>query len=313
MQQVAAPPYPLNATFAAAVIVLGGTLLLVVPLALLPASPVAAGILVALIVLATPFCTAVLHEAIHGRLALNAMRNDAMGRAIAICAGVSFDVVRFGHLAHHRSNRHALDRPDVIEPGQSALSAGLKYYGHLFGGLYLTEIVTTLAMWLPRSLIVFLLKRAMTSDEPAVTEIRIAAIRVLDRRVWQIRVDASIIIALYAAAFHFYGAYWPLLLGAVALRGFLVSLQDNAPHYGTPATIGAAAHNTSAPRWLSLFILNQNLHAVHHDRPDLHWNALPGAFGVADARYAGGYVALLLRQFRGPRRPDHMDHRVAAE
>ncbi len=306
MQQAATPPYALNATFAAAVIALGGTLLFVVPLALLPAWPAVAGIMVALIALATPFCTAVLHEAIHGRLALNAVRNDSMGRAVAICAGVSFDVVRFGHLAHHRSNRHALDRPDVIEPGQSALGAGLKYYGHLFGGLYLTEIVTTLAMWLPRGLIVFLLKRAMASDEPAITEIRIAAVRVLDRRVWQIRVDALIIVALYAAAFFFYGAYWPLLLVAVALRGFLVSLQDNAPHYGTPAVIGAAAHNTSAPRWLSLFILNQNLHAVHHDRPDLHWNALPGAFGSAHARFAGDYIALLLRQFRGPRRPRPM-------
>jgi len=303
MQDVATPPYTLNAIFAAAVVAFGGVLLFVVPLALLPLQPLTASVVVALIALATPFATAVLHEAIHGRLALNAVRNDYMGRAIAICAGVSFDVVRFGHLAHHRSNRHALDRPDVIEPGQSALGAGLRYYGHLFGGLYLTEIVTTLAMWLPRGLIVFLLKRAMASDEPAITEIRIAAIRVLDRRVWQIRIDALVIVALYAVAFYFYGAYWPLLVAAMAVRGFIISVQDNAPHYGTPVVIGAAAHNTSTPRWFALFILNQNLHAIHHDRPDLHWNALPAAFGRARTHYAGNYAALLLRQFRGPRRP----------
>lgn len=303
MRDMAAPPYRLNITFAATCVATGVVLLLVVPLALLPQAPGWAGFLVALVALATPFNTAVLHEAIHGRLALNAVRNDRMGRMIAICVGVSFDVVRFGHLAHHRSNRHALDRPDVIEPGQRALAAGVKYFGHLFGGLYLTEIVTTLAMWLPRRSTIYLLKRAMASDEPTITEIRIAALRVLDRRVWQIRLDALAIIAAYGLAFYLYGAYWPLLLAAIAARGFIISLQDNAPHYGTPAVIGAPAHNSSTPRWFALFILNQNLHAVHHDRPDLHWNALPGAFGMARARYTGDYLALLLRQFRGPRRP----------
>src|SRR3974390_536865 len=116
MRDMEPPPYRLNATFATLVVALSGILLFVVPAVLLPQSPLAACSLVALIALATPFATAVLHEAIHGRLALNAVRNDAMGRAIAIGAGVSFDVVRFGHLAHHRSNRHALDRPGVMEP-----------------------------------------------------------------------------------------------------------------------------------------------------------------------------------------------------
>jgi fatty acid desaturase len=302
MHVVDAPPYRLNALFAATVVAIGVMQLFVVPLTLLPQAPLWAAVVVVLLALATPFKTAVLHEAIHGRLSLRAPRNDLMGRAIAICAGVSFDVVRFGHLAHHRSNRHALDRPDVIEPGQSALGAGLKYYAHLLGGLYVTEIVATAAMLLPRRAIVFLLKKAMAADEPAITEIRIAAIRVLDRRIRQIRFDALCAAAVYAAAFYLYGAWWPLLIVAVAIRALIVSLQDNAPHYGTPAVIGAEAHNTRAPRWMALVILNQNLHAIHHERPDLHWNALPNAFGAARARYSGGYLALLARQFRGPRR-----------
>ena len=68
------------------------------------------------------------------------------------------------------------------------------------------------------------------------------------------------------------------------------------------AVIGATAHNTNAPRWMAVFMPNQNLHAVHHDRPELHWNALPGAFGKSATRFSGPYLALLLRQFRGPRR-----------
>lgn len=303
MHDVAHPPYRLNAIFAAICVAIGVALLFIVPLALLPQAPIWACVLVALIALATPFNTAVLHEAIHGRLALNGVQNDQMGRIIAICSGVSFDVVRFGHLAHHRSNRHALDRPDVIEPGQSAIGAGLKYYAHLFGGLYLTEIATTVAMWLPRKIIIVLVKRAMASEEPEITDIRIAAIRVLDRRVWQIRIDALIILALYGTAFYLYGAYWLLLLAAIVARGFIVSLQDNLPHYGTPAVINAPAHNMSAPRWMMMLFLNQNLHATHHDQPNLHWSDLPRAFGMRQGRFTDRYFAVMLRQFRGPRRP----------
>ena len=299
----AAMPYRLNALFAAAVVTVAALMLFVVPLLLLPQAPVLAGIVIVLLMLATPFNTAVLHEAIHGRLAGRPVLNDRMGRVIAICSGVSFDVVRFGHLAHHRSNRHVLDRPDVIEPGQSALSAGLKYYGHLLGGLYLTEIIATAAMLLPRRVIVFGIKRAMARDEPEITAIRVAALRVLDRRVARIRLDALFAVALYATAFTLYGAFWPLLLGGMLLRGLIISLQDNLPHYGTPAIINTDAYNMQAPRWLELFMLNQNLHAVHHHQPDLHWTELPAAFGQERERYSAPYLAQLVRQFRGPWRP----------
>ena len=56
-----------------------------------------------------------------------------------------------------------------------------------------------------------------------------------------------------------------------------------------------------APRWAALFMLNQNLHAVHHDRPDLPWHALPAAFGPS-GRYTDRYLLLMLKQFLGPRR-----------
>jgi len=304
------PPYRLNAAFAATVVALAGLQLFVLPLALLSHAPLWAGVLMLLISLATPFNTAVLHEAIHGRIARRAAWNDRVGRALGICAGVSLDVVRFGHLAHHRSNRHALDRPDVIEPGQSPISAGIKYYAHLFGGLYFGEILASVAMLLPRSAIDVLLKRAMAKDEPEIVRMQVAARRVLDRRFARVRLDAMIAILLYASAFYLYGAWWPLLLAGIVMRGFIVSLQDNAPHYGTPAIIGATAHNTIAPRWMAVFMLNQNLHAVHHDRPELHWNALPGAVGKSAMRTSGPYLALLLRQFRGPRRSNPA---VAAE
>jgi fatty acid desaturase len=84
------------------------------------------------------------------------------------------------------------------------------------------------------------------------------------------------------------------------MRAVIVSLQDNAPHYGTPATIGADAHNTRLPGWLAPLLLHQNLHDVHHKRPDLAWSALPAAFERAGGTYRGGYLAAVLRQLKGP-------------
>ena len=59
---------------------------------------------------------ATLHEAIHGQLLDNAERNRLAGRALAILWGSSFRLLRFGHLMHHRFNRHKLDRPDSFDP-----------------------------------------------------------------------------------------------------------------------------------------------------------------------------------------------------
>src|SRR5262249_52621515 len=145
------------------------------------------------------------------------------------------------------------------EPGQGAFVAGIKYYGHLFGGLFLTEVLATVLMLLPRRAIVFLIKRAMAIDEPEITAMRIAAIRVLERRHRRIQIDALCAILLYACAFALYGPWWGLLLFGILLRGFIVSLQDNLPHYGTPAIINTDAYNMHAPCWLALFMLNQNL------------------------------------------------------
>ena len=60
--------------------------------------------------------------------------------------------------------------------------------------------------------------------------IRRAARRGIDRRIQRIRIDALLAILIHTGAFYLYGAWWPLLLLAVALRGLIVSLQDNLPH-----------------------------------------------------------------------------------
>ncbi len=296
-------PYRLNAKLFAVALGLAVAQLFAVPLLLLPHAPWIAGIVVVLVAMATPFHSALMHEAIHGRFAEDPRYNDRAGRTLAILSAVAFDAMRFGHLSHHRFNRHALDRPDVIEPGQSRFRSAINYYLGLFGGIYLREVGASFAMLLPRSLLDRMIAAALSKNEPEITAMREAMRRGLDRRLWQMRLDVSGAIAIYATAFALYGAHWPLLVLGIALRGSIVSLMDNAPHYRTPAMVGADAINASTGRLGHWLLLNQNLHAVHHDRPDLPWTELPGVLTSQNGRCEMGYLTMLARQVLGPWTP----------
>jgi fatty acid desaturase len=308
IMETGAPPYRMNLLLTTAAVAVAAFQFVFVPVVLLPdanaisieVADVAAILVTVLLSLSTPFIRALLHEAIHGRLARRKNWNDRLGRVLAICSGIAFDAIRLGHMTHHRYPRHALDRADVIEPGKSRVGGALKFYLGLVGWLYVREILSSMAMLLPRRAINWLAQHIMAEDDAAGVSLHGALRRGLDRRLGRIRLDSIAITVIYASAFYLYGAWWPVLLMSVALRGFVVSLQDNVAHYGTPAVVGAPAHNSNTARWASLFMLNQNLHGVHHDHPDVPWNRLPSAFMRAGGGYAGGYFALLMKQFRGP-------------
>ncbi|HEX7917259.1 fatty acid desaturase, partial [Rudaea sp.] len=110
--------------------------------------------------------------------------------------------------------------------------------------------------------------------------------------------DAFLVLALYTIAFALYARHWPLLLTFLATRGFLASQFDHAPHHATPLDLRDYALNMPAPRWLSAWLLNFNLHRTHHLNPSLPWNALPrvASFEPGDI----GFVRAVLRQWRGP-------------
>jgi fatty acid desaturase len=294
-------PYRVNAWLVALALAAAFFQLIVAPLFLLPQAPVSACLLVVLLSLTTPVSRALLHEAIHGRLVKPRVWNDRLGRALAIASGIAFDAIRFGHLAHHRFPRHALDRADVIAPGANRLIAVSRYYGGLLGGIYLREVLWAGILLLPRKTIERLTGNALKSDA-TMNVLQGAIRRNLDRRLARSRTDLLAVVAVYAGSLYLYGKWWPILLLGVMSRALIISLQDNVAHYGTPAEIGAAAHNSRASRWASLFILNQNLHGVHHDRPEIPWSQLPQAFEISGKRYAGGYLRLLARQFEGPRK-----------
>ncbi len=293
-------PYRINAWLTAFALAAAFSQFVLVPVFLLPQAPAYACILVFLLSLITPISRALLHEAIHGRLLESRRWNDQLGRTLAITSGIAFDAIRFGHLAHHRFPRHALDRADVIALGANRVVAIVHFYGGLLGGIYLREILWSAILLLPRRAIEFLTNQALKNDE-TLGVLQSAIRRNLDRRLARTRTDLLFVTFVYAGSFYLYGDWWAILLIGVAMRALIISLQDNVAHYGTPAEIGAAAHNSYSSRWTSLFILNQNLHGVHHDRPEIPWSQLPHIFEATGKRYAGSYFPLLIRQFEGPR------------
>jgi fatty acid desaturase len=159
-------------------------------------------------------------------------------------------------------------------------------------------------MLAPRPFLERLARKALSGEDRESRTLLAGAERAIRNpaRLLRVRLDAVLALAVYGGAFWLYGGDWWLLAIAMAIRALIVSLQDNAPHYGTPATIGADAYNTRLPAWLAPALLHQNLHDVHHKRPDLAWSALPRAFKGSGGTYAGGYLAAVLRQLRGPMR-----------
>ncbi len=293
-------PYCVNAWLTLLALTASLSQFVLVPVFLLPQAPVDACIIVFLLSLLTPINRALLHEAIHGRLLQQRSWNDWLGRMLAIASGIAFDAICFGHLAHHRFPRHALDRADIIKPGANRIVAIVHYYGGLLGGIYLREILWGAILLLPRKAIEFLTDQAL-KDDATLSALRGAVRRNLDRRLGRARIDLRFVAFVYVGSFYLFGEWWPILLFGIAMRALIISLQDNVAHYGTPAVLGAAAHNSFASRWACLFMLNQNLHGIHHDRPEIPWSKLPIIFKATGNHYAGGYFSLLMRQFNGPK------------
>src|ERR1700742_3731181 len=95
-------PVRLNLRLTALVLAAAVLQLFAVPLLLLPGKPAWAFAAAVTLSLMTPLMRALMHEAIHNRLATDRRLNDVLGRALAVTSAVAYDPIRFGHLTHHR-------------------------------------------------------------------------------------------------------------------------------------------------------------------------------------------------------------------
>ncbi|MFC4127728.1 fatty acid desaturase [Nocardia rhizosphaerae] len=285
-----------NAWLIVIAVAIGATQLFLVPLVLLPLHPALGWILVPLALTTTPFWS-LIHEAIHGALLRDRTRNDRAGRLLAVCYGSPFAMLKAGHLLHHRYSR-TRERAEIYDPAHTTWrGAAPAFYLTLLGGLYLLEVIALLLAVLPARLIRALARRVEAPDSVGGLLLeRIAEPKVLAR----FRTDALLIVTVHAAAFLAYGPHGWMLLAAIGARALIISLSDNAYHYGTDLNAPREAMNLRLPRTLEHFALSFNLHDVHHRNPGLRWYELRARFRTEGGHYHLGWFGAVARQFRGP-------------
>ena len=261
---------------------------------LLPLGAWSGAVILLLCLVVTPLHWGLMHESIHGNLFPVAEDNRRAGRLLGIFLCLSWDVMRFGHLLHHSNNRHEFDRPEAMPPGSSRTRAALPYFAKLLGGHALISAASSALLTLPSGL----LGRVIPRTEP----MRMAALRAFGDRARRARIrgDIAAIVLVLVLAILFWRARWPLFAATIAVRCFMLSLMDNAPHYGTALDSGTYARNTWLPRWASCLVMAHNFHGVHHAATGVKWRELCIAFGNSSAQYEGSWIMMLLRQFRGP-------------
>ena len=272
------------------------------PLILRSESLLWAWTLVPAVLLTTTFWS-LLHEAFHGNLLPNPRANAFVGRALAVQLGASFRVLRFGHLMHHRFNRTALDSPDLASPDERRNPVTwVTYYVRLTIGLFLAEVLGTWSSLLPRPIADRIVNRLFgKSDHAGRSMLRSARQQLLSAdSLREIRIDAVACLVVLGVSLVLYGALWPLLLLALAARGFMISFFDNAYHYGAASDDVISGMNLALPRWAERAILNFNLHGVHHQAPSLPWHLMPEQFRSEGMAYDDGYVRAAAKQLLGP-------------
>ncbi|MFR9776362.1 fatty acid desaturase [Micromonospora sp. MS34] len=294
-----ATPRALHLTSAFLVVAALATTLLqlvLLPLVLLPADPRWGWLLLPTVLLTTPYWSLV-HEAIHGLLLPDGRWNDRCARLLALGYGAPFALLKTGHLLYHRYSRTERERTEVYGPAaRSRAGVAVGYHLRLLGGLYLLEVASVLLAALPGALWRRLARRLDGPD--SVAGLLLDGVR--RRHLRAFRWDSAAIVLGHGAAVVAYGRHAWLLFAAVAGRALLVSVADNAYHYGTELDRPLEAMNLRLPRFLELFVLAFNLHGVHHRHPGLPWHRLRAAFQADGDRLHLGWFAAVARQLRGP-------------
>ncbi len=271
--------------------------LFVLPLTLLPLSPWWALLVLPLAALNNPLWS-LAHETIHGLFHPSGKINRLAGRSLGIVYGAPWRLVRVGHLLHHQFNRTELNRLEAYRPDhESKLGCALDYYYKLFVGLYVSQILSPLAFYLPKPVLAWAQQRFLKPDTYA-WHATTALTR--DKALLEMRVDGALIYLSVVVSLWCYGDYWWVVPMIYTLRAFCISFLDYIYHYETPVHDWLHAYNLRLPPALAGFLLNFNLHGVHHRHPQVPWHALPDAFARDNDQYHGDYFATALRQLRGP-------------
>lgn len=288
-------PVRLNLTLSGLIITAIMAQMFIMPVALAGYPWVMAAIILILTPLNTPFWS-LIHEAVHRNFHPYASGNEWAGRIMSIFFGASFDVLRFGHLMHHQYNREW--ESEIYGDGQNRTLFTLNHYFKMLGGLYVTEVLVSFLIAIAPLPIAHRIARASFTDVRHQQAVLSGLLK--PRIVNRLRLDCVLIVALYAYVFFLFGSAWPVALWLIASRAIIISLMDNAYHYGTPGDNSVIAKELAVPGPIARFILNFNHHATHHHNVGLPWTELEKAHKDQSVSYTEGLAKALLVQFKGP-------------
>jgi fatty acid desaturase len=111
------------------------------------------------------------------------------------------------------------------------------------------------------------------------------------------RREFAMTLALYSASVWAYGAWWPMLVAAIYVRGVWHSLADNLAHHDVGLDEPERARNYGLPRLLGFLLMNHHLHLTHHRHPMAPWRSLPQLATTEEAAHGNNYFLAAFRQF----------------
>ncbi len=292
-------PNGVNFSLAAIQIFVNIFQLFILPLYFLPKSMWWSVILIPVAALNNPFWV-LIHEAIHGLFNSSHRINLAVGRLLSIFFGSPFQVLRLTHLSHHKFNRSPLEKgTEIYNPKEvSRLKASFRYFFYILCGLYLLEVSSTLLFFLPPQVFRKLGKRLV--ERGNLQEAWLAKKFMDIKRIREIQIDGIAICLIFGLSAFCYREHWKLLVSLLMVRSFLISFLDNVYHYRTSLHITISGLNLSLPRIFSMFLLNFNLHRVHHTYAGVSWAKLPELFAQHSERFDRNFFTAALRQLYGP-------------
>ena len=290
-------PTSLNLLLASFHIAANGFQFIILPLWLLPENQLWGWTLLPLALLTNPFWS-LIHEAIHDLFHSNKAVNAFFGRLLGVIFGSPFRILRMSHLLHHKLNRLPVEGTEYYDrEKRTKAGAAPGYFFQIFFGLYLVEVASPAFFLLPHKGLEKFRKHFLSGQSVSgmLMQNWLCA-----ESLREIRIDGLLTISWFSVAFYLYGRCWPMLLGALLARGFLISFLDNVYHYETPVGNIFFAKNLKLPAGLASLFLNFNLHGIHHINPAISWVNLPHALDVQGGRYQGGFFAAAVRQLQGP-------------
>ncbi len=246
------------------------------------------------------------HEAIHGLLYPDPLKNRRMGQVMAVCMGIAYDLQRFDHLRHHRISRTEHDCDEVyIAPRRSTRKVINYYYRKLFGAYWHDFVLTALVGFLPTRFIYPVMSfingsMIVPSDHSALSII------LRNQKLSALRAEgACILLLLTCSAFLYGGNLWVLVI-LYLLKAFILTVLDSFAHYQTPINDPLFARNVKVPLFFErVCLMNFNYHGAHHIFPTVPWNKIPRYMQHFEPDFClithGGLFRSLKAKYKPPR------------